>query len=282
MFITTSTNRVIQKQLYKQQQRLFINVAQNHSSSSLNHYSGLEKCPRKNCYGIIVQKISSYTRRTNNRHHLPVSSLAFSTTNTFATASSSKQRTKQNSFQNYDLSNSQCNIPQSIASRVGTNLHLQTNHPLHTIKSKIESYWQQRHLNIHDDDNSKNFESRDEIDPVVSTIHNFDSLLIPPDHVSRSKSDTYYVDDKHVLRTHTSAHQTTLLKEGIDRFLVTGDVYRLVHTCYFLMKIKINSIVLLLTFYTCPTFTLDEMKLTAHIIPSSIKWREYTCFQMMN
>ena len=29
-----------------------------------------------------------------------------------------------------------------------------------------------------------------------------------------------------MLRTHTSAHQTTLLKEGEDSFLVTGDVYR--------------------------------------------------------
>ncbi len=216
----------MQKHLYKQQQRLYTNVAQNHYSS------GLDKCPRNKCYGI-VQKSSSYTRRTTNHHLLPMSSLAFSTTNTIATTSSSKQSTKQNSFQNYDFSNSECNIPQSIASRVGTNLHLQTNHPLHTIKSKIESYWQQRYLNIHDDDKSKKFESRDDIDPVVSTIYNFDSLLIPSDHVSRSKSDTYYIDDKYVLRTHTSAHQTTLLKEGIDRFLVTGDVYRLVRKCFY-------------------------------------------------
>ena len=60
----------------------------------------------------------------------------------------------------------------------------------------------------------------------MSTINNFDSLLIPPEHVSRSKSDTYYLNQSTVLRTHTSAHQTTLLREGEDKFLVTGDVYR--------------------------------------------------------
>lgn len=43
----------------------------------------------------------------------------------------------------------------------------------------------------------------DDFFPVVSTKNNFDDLLIPADHVSRSPIDTYYVDDQHVLRTHT-------------------------------------------------------------------------------
>ena len=54
----------------------------------------------------------------------------------------------------------------------------------------------------------------------------FDDLLIPSDHVSRSKSDTYYLSSTHCLRTHTSAHQSTLLSEGHTSFLCTGDVYR--------------------------------------------------------
>lgn len=55
---------------------------------------------------------------------------------------------------------------------------------------------------------------------------NFDQLLIPPDHVSRQPSDTYYVDAERVLRCHTSAHQTSLMRERLDPFLVCGDVYR--------------------------------------------------------
>lgn len=56
-------------------------------------------------------------------------------------------------------------------------------------------------------------------------MQNFDDVLVPADHVSRSYNDTYYVDSQTVLRCHTSAHQAELLKEH-NHFLVTGDVYR--------------------------------------------------------
>lgn len=61
---------------------------------------------------------------------------------------------------------------------------------------------------------------------VVSTFANFDSLLTPADHVSRRSSDTYYVNESHCLRAHTSAHQHKLMVQGLDNFLVIGDVYR--------------------------------------------------------
>ncbi|KAJ1474699.1 hypothetical protein T484DRAFT_1831343, partial [Baffinella frigidus] len=51
----------------------------------------------------------------------------------------------------------------------------------------------------------------------------FDDLMTPPDHVSRSRSDTYYVDDEHILRSHMTAHQTTLLRQGERSFLFAGD-----------------------------------------------------------
>ena len=124
--------------------------------------------------------------------------------------------TLPDSFRDYNLSDSNCNVTPNIAARIGKKLHLKQNHPLNIIKTVIEDYWNTRH----------SFVTRDDLDPIVSTKNNFDSLLIQPDHVSRSMSDTYYFDKNTVLRTHTSAHQTTLLEEGIDRFLVTGDVYR--------------------------------------------------------
>jgi tRNA synthetases class II core domain (F) len=51
--------------------------------------------------------------------------------------------------------------------------------------------------------NKPQFEVYDSLPPVVKITDNFDSLLIPPEHVSRKATDTYYVDDAHVLRTHT-------------------------------------------------------------------------------
>ena len=50
----------------------------------------------------------------------------------------------------------------------------------------------------------KNLEGFDviEIPEIVSTDILFDLFNMPEGHPARSKSDTYYVDDKHVLRTH--------------------------------------------------------------------------------
>ena len=45
-------------------------------------------------------------------------------------------------------------------------------------------------------------------------------------YVNRSRSDTYYVSEEKVLRTHTSAHQTELIAAGERTFLVAGDVFR--------------------------------------------------------
>jgi len=43
--------------------------------------------------------------------------------------------------------------------------------------------------------------------PVVTAADNFDGLGFPVDHPGRSRTDTYYLNENHVLRTHTSAHQ---------------------------------------------------------------------------
>jgi len=105
------------------------------------------------------------------------------------------------------------NIPAHIQAKIGCNLHLKPNHPLNIIYKKIAKLF-------------PNFYIVDNISPIVSVEENFDLLRIPLDHPSRSKSDTYYQDDKQVLRTHTSAHQVALLREKHESFLICGDVYR--------------------------------------------------------
>lgn len=42
------------------------------------------------------------------------------------------------------------------------------------------------------------------IPEIVPADASFDLFNFPPDHPARSKSDTYYVDDKNILRTHTT------------------------------------------------------------------------------
>lgn len=60
----------------------------------------------------------------------------------------------------------------------------------------------------------------------MSTTDCFDKILIPKDHVSRKRSDTFYVNEEEVLRTHTSAHQNACLANKETAFCVLGDVYR--------------------------------------------------------
>ena len=70
------------------------------------------------------------------------------------------------------------------------------------------------------------FDIYDSFAPIVTTKACFDDLRVHAGHVSRSPSDTYYINSDHVLRTHTSAHQTELMKRGAENFLCSGDVYR--------------------------------------------------------
>jgi phenylalanyl-tRNA synthetase alpha chain len=49
----------------------------------------------------------------------------------------------------------------------------------------------------------KNFDNI-KIPEIVPADASFDLFNFPPDHPARSKSDTYYVDDKNILRTHTT------------------------------------------------------------------------------
>ncbi|KAG7366287.1 phenylalanyl-tRNA synthetase subunit alpha [Nitzschia inconspicua] len=117
------------------------------------------------------------------------------------------------------------NIPPHITERalMEPKLYQISPHPLYLIKKRIEDYFKVVGHNVNSDEG---FVSMDSMAPIVTLEANFDSLLIPQDHVSRSPSDTYYINDEYLLRCHTSAHQVQLLKQGHRQFLCTGDVYR--------------------------------------------------------
>ncbi|GAA0141408.1 aminoacyl-tRNA synthetase [Lithospermum erythrorhizon] len=110
------------------------------------------------------------------------------------------------------------NVPDSIFRKLGLQLHRRDQHPLGILKNAIYNYF--------DANYPIKFEKIDDLCPIVSVKQNFDDVLVPADHVSRSYNDTYYVDAQTVLRCHTSAHQAELLRSGKTHFLVTGDVYR--------------------------------------------------------
>lgn len=94
--------------------------------------------------------------------------------------------------------------------------------PLFLISERIRHFFKS---NKHDDVGYKYDEFQFD-SPVVTTEDNFDSLLIAKDHVSRAKSDTYYVNEKHLFRSHTSAHQMHCLQRGSNAFISIADCYR--------------------------------------------------------
>lgn len=115
------------------------------------------------------------------------------------------------------------NVTPHILSRVGQNLHHKQNHPLFHLTNRIRQYFYKfydpRKL-------SPKFSIIDNLSPIVTTEQNFDSICIPIDHVSRTKTMNYYINKNTLLRAHTSAHQVDLIRSGLNAFLCIGDVYR--------------------------------------------------------
>lgn len=109
------------------------------------------------------------------------------------------------------------NVPSHIAELVGRGLHERPSHPIGIIRAKIQEYFASLPEEYH---------VFDAEDPIVTTTQCFDDLRIPPEHPGRSPSDTYYITDDTLLRTHTSAHQSQHLRDGYECFLCAGDVYR--------------------------------------------------------
>ena len=68
-----------------------------------------------------------------------------------------------------------------------------------------------------------------ETGPQVETeYNNFDALNFPPDHPSRDTQDTFFVENGHLLRTHTSPVQIRAMSGRTPpfRFIAPGRVYR--------------------------------------------------------
>lgn len=63
---------------------------------------------------------------------------------------------------------------------------------------------------------------------IESDFYNFTALNIPEDHPARAMHDTFYVDEQHVLRTHTSPVQVHFMqdREPPLRIIAPGRVYR--------------------------------------------------------
>ncbi|KAK4667450.1 phenylalanyl-tRNA synthetase alpha subunit, mitochondrial [Podospora pseudopauciseta] len=108
------------------------------------------------------------------------------------------------------------NVSSTILNLTSRKLHLQKDHPVSITRQIIESVFP-----------SPTYLSYNNLDPVVTTHENFDSLGFPPNHPGRAKTDTYYINSTTLLRTHTSAHEAELFAASKSPgYLISADVYR--------------------------------------------------------
>ncbi len=98
-------------------------------------------------------------------------------------------------------------------------------HAIKMVYEKIEQYLRTTHLNSDVEVHRKK--------PIVTVEDNYDSLLIAEDNISRSSTYTHYVDETHILRTHTSASIPGILRDLSKRndwedvvILLPGLAYR--------------------------------------------------------
>lgn len=115
------------------------------------------------------------------------------------------------------------NVTPKILSYVGINNHNRLGHPLCLFKQHLIDFF---YGHFKGKTGNPIFSIYDKINPVVTTNENFDLLLVPKDHSSRNKTDSYYLNKTHMLRAHATAHQSELIKMGLDNFVIFGDVYR--------------------------------------------------------
>ncbi|KAF9053681.1 phenylalanyl-tRNA synthetase [Hymenopellis radicata] len=105
------------------------------------------------------------------------------------------------------------NVTPAILSKIPMRLHAQPSHPLHTLRTMIESHY-------------PDFAHLSSLSPLVTPHKNFDELSFPADHPGRAVTDSYYINKGMMLRTHTSAHEVEVFGKGEDKWLLTADVYR--------------------------------------------------------
>lgn len=157
---------------------------------------------------------SNQIRSFHNAPLFSFRSASYKTSRCFTTSTVSLQKSinvldKEHQIDDYT------NLPTSINDR----LSIQPKLP-QTVSHPINLLCNQIHRSM------PNFEVIKPPSPVVSVEENFGSLGFPEDHPGRSPSDTYYINRKTCLRTHTSTHEVDTFSKGHTKWLLTADVFR--------------------------------------------------------
>ncbi|WWC68586.1 phenylalanine-tRNA ligase [Kwoniella pini CBS 10737] len=105
------------------------------------------------------------------------------------------------------------NVPSSILDKLDRNLHLMPSHPISILRQIVENHF-------------NDYKALIPSSAIVSVKQNFDELGFPLNHPGRSLTDSYYLNKEYMLRTHTSSHEIESYKKGLNKWLLSADVFR--------------------------------------------------------
>lgn len=108
------------------------------------------------------------------------------------------------------------NIFPNIKSKLNVNLIRKHRHPLNLLCKRISAFFFKKYEMPFFHHNN----------PISTPKLSFDELDFDLGHVSRSNSNTYYLNRYFLLRPHMSAIERLYLSRGIDSFIVAGQVFR--------------------------------------------------------
>lgn len=122
-----------------------------------------------------------------------------------------------------------CNASEKIKSKIGLNLYTNKDHPLGILSELIkeffisDSFSKSREPQV---DSQSKFKIYDSLSPIVNIKDCFKDLLVEDSHETMSPKNTYFINKEHVLRTHMTTHDVSLLRSNNSAFISIGDVYR--------------------------------------------------------
>lgn len=125
-------------------------------------------------------------------------------------------------------SNAYGNVPEKILDIVDRRLYTDLNHPIGIIWEKLKDFFQdpEKYKGPLQAKSKVPFKCLEGFSPIVTTKACFDDMLVPKDHISRKRSETYYITEDLLLRSHTTAHEHQLLGDKEKAWVLIGDVYR--------------------------------------------------------
>lgn len=124
--------------------------------------------------------------------------------------------------------NDYCNVSDKILDLVDRRLYMQPNHPIGILWDKCKEFFSDpdKYRGPLQERFKEKFNCLEGFSPIVTTKACFDDMLVPKDHISRKKSESYYITQDLLLRSHTTAHEADLLNRGEKAWVLIGDVYR--------------------------------------------------------